>query len=195
MYGIKENRKNEINIKKSRFITYIYSIDKIEEIEEKIKHLKEQYKDAKHCCYAYIFDSYSKASDDNEPSKTAGIPILEVLKKNNLNRVLCVVIRYFGGIKLGAGGLIRAYSTSCKEVLINNIVELEEGYLITIDTTYEKEKLLTYLIKEQQVIKKEYKENVHFLIRANRSLLEQLKEQNIAYQILENIQIEKSSNK
>lgn len=194
MYGIKKNAKNEIVIKKSRFITYIYQVDKMKEIEEKINNLKEKYKDAKHCCYAYILDNYSKASDDNEPSKTAGIPILEVLKKNNLNHVLCVVIRYFGGIKLGAGGLIRAYSTSCKEVLKDNIVELEEGFLITIDTTYDKEKILTYSMKEENIIKKEFKEHIHILAKANSSLLDNLKQQNIPYQILDKIQIEKSSN-
>lgn len=193
MYSVKENKKNELIIKKSKFITYIFRLNEKEEIEKILNDLKEKYKDATHCCYAYIFDGYIKASDDNEPSKTAGTPILEVLKKNNLNYVLCVVIRYFGGIKLGAGGLIRAYSSSCKEVLIDNIIELEEGYLVEINTTYDKQKNIEYLIPNQNIIKKEYNEQIYLLIKANQELLDKLNNQNIPYTIKGNIKIEKSS--
>ncbi len=193
MYSIKENKKNELLIKKSKFITYVYRLNKKEEIEEKINELKVKYKDATHCCYAYIFDGSIKASDDNEPSKTAGTPILEVLKKNNLNYVLCVVIRYFGGIKLGAGGLIRAYSSSCKEVLEDNIVELENGFLIEINANYDKQKNIDYLILEKDIIKKEYKEQIHLLVKAKKELLDKLDNNHIPYIIKETIKIEKSS--
>lgn len=193
MRSVKENKKNELVIKKSKFITYIFRLNTKEEIEKILNELKEKYKDATHCCYAYIFDGYIKASDDNEPSKTAGTPILEVLKKNNLNYVLCVVIRYFGGIKLGAGGLIRAYSSSCKEALINNIIELQEGYLVEINTTYDKQKNIEYLIPNQKIIKKEYNEQIYLLVKANQELLNKLNNQNIPYAIKEKIKIEKSS--
>jgi uncharacterized YigZ family protein len=193
MYSVKENKKNEIIIKKSKFITYIYRLNKINEIDDILTELKHKYKDATHCCYAYIFDNNVKASDDNEPSKTAGTPILEVLKKNNLNYVLCVVIRYFGGIKLGAGGLIRAYSSSCKEILYNNIIELEDGYLIEINTTYDKQKNLDYLIKEDNIINKEYKVNIKLTVKATKDLLNKLDNNNITYKIIKNIKIEKSS--
>ncbi len=193
MYSIMENKKYEFTIKKSKFISYIFRIDKKEEIASHIKQLKNQYKDASHCCYAYIFHNDMKASDDNEPNKTAGAPILDVLKKHELNYVLCVVIRYFGGIKLGPGGLIRAYSSSCKEVIKNNIVELEEGYLVEVNTTYDKQKILEHRIPQKNIVQKDYKENIKLIIKANKELLNKLDENHIPYHIKENINIEKSS--
>lgn len=193
MYSVKDNKKAELLIKKSKFISHIYRLNNQEEIENILSGLKKQYKDATHCCYAYIYDGAIKASDDNEPSKTAGTPILEVLKKNNLNYVLCVVIRYFGGIKLGAGGLIRAYSASTKETLINNIIELEEGYLLEINTTYDKQKELEYILSKEKIIKKEYNENIYIKVKANKTIVEKLKNKKIIYKILEKIYIEKSS--
>ncbi len=193
MYSVKENKKKELLIKKSKFISFIYRLDNKDEIEKRINDLKTKYKDATHCCYAYIYDNSIKASDDNEPSKTAGTPILEVLKKNNLNYVLCVVIRYFGGIKLGAGGLIRAYSSSCKEVLEDNIVELEYGFLIEINANYDKQKMIDHLILEKDIIKKEYKEQIHLLVKAKKELLDKLDNNHIPYIIKETIKIEKSS--
>lgn len=92
---------------------------------------RKKYYDATHNCYAYILGdnaNIAKASDDGEPSKTAGFPILDVLKKNDLTNVLCIVTRYFGGILLGAGGLVRAYSSSASEALKKGIL-LEKKYL------------------------------------------------------------------
>ena len=78
---------------------------------------KKEYKDSTHICYAYIINSSEKCSDDGEPNGTAGLPILNILKKNNLTNVLAIVIRYFGGIKLGAGGLLRAYSDAANKAV------------------------------------------------------------------------------
>lgn len=160
MKTIKENIKNEIIINKSKFITVIEKINNINEIAEKLSNIKKTYKDATHYCYAYIIDNKEKCSDDNEPSGTAGIPILNVLKQNNLTNILCVVIRYFGGIKLGAGGLIRAYSSSTSEALkkttISNIID---GYTITIEFPYKNIKQINYLLKDIN-IKKEFQTNV-----------------------------------
>lgn len=117
---IKETYTNEIVINKSRFISYIYRVDNIDEVNLILQNHKKKYYDATHNCYAYIIGDnmqIQKASDDGEPSKTAGMPILDVLKKNNVTNILCVVTRYFGGILLGAGGLIRAYSESTASVL------------------------------------------------------------------------------
>lgn len=111
---------NEIIINKSRFITSIYRVNSIQEIDDILSLTKKKYYDATHNCYAYILGpeaNIQKCSDDGEPSKTAGFPILEVLKKNNLTNILCIVTRYFGGILLGAGGLVRAYSDSCALVV------------------------------------------------------------------------------
>ena len=103
-----KNNEHTIIIKNSRFICYIYKVDNIDEINKTLSETRVKYYDATHCCYAYILDNIKKESDDGEPSGTAGIPMLQVLEKNNLNHVLCIVVRYFGKIKLGAGGLVRA---------------------------------------------------------------------------------------
>ena len=110
-----KNNTNTIIIKNSRFICLLYQVNNIEEINKYLDEAKKTYKDATHYCYAYIIDNISKCSDDGEPSNTAGLPMLQVLKHNNLNNVLCIVIRYFGKILLGAGGLVRAYSKSVTE--------------------------------------------------------------------------------
>ena len=113
MFTIQKDYVKEIIIEKSRFICTLKKVDSEEEAQEFIKTMKKQYWDATHNCSAYIVDALAqRSSDDGEPSGTAGIPMLEVLKKNELVGTAAVVTRYFGGIKLGAGGLVRAYSGS-----------------------------------------------------------------------------------
>ena len=107
----------EIVEKKSRFIANIFYIQSVEEAEEYIKKIKKQYHDAKHNCFAYIVtdlegNTVQKSSDDGEPSGTAGAPMLKILTAQNLCNILVIVTRYFGGILLGTGGLVRAYSRS-----------------------------------------------------------------------------------
>lgn len=106
-------------IKKSRFIAYYYEVNTIDEIKNILESLKKEHKKAKHLPYAYKIDNLVKKSDDKEPSGTAGLPIYNIIEKNNLNNTLIVVVRYFGGIKLGAGGLLRAYLNSANEVIKN----------------------------------------------------------------------------
>ena len=108
---------NEIIINKSRFICLTCNIADVNEVNKKLEEIKNKYKDATHYCYAYIIGGMEKANDDGEPSGTAGVPILNVLQKEGLKNVLCVVVRYFGGIKLGAGGLTRAYTKAASGVL------------------------------------------------------------------------------
>ncbi len=113
MFTIQRNYVKEIIIEKSRFICSLQKVETEEEAQEFIKATKKKYWDATHNCSAYIIDSLAqRSSDDGEPSGTAGIPMLEVLRKNDLVGTACVVTRYFGGVKLGAGGLVRAYSGS-----------------------------------------------------------------------------------
>lgn len=117
---VKGYGENEINIQKSRFIAYIERAETEEQAQEFIQMIKKQNRDATHNCSAYLIgehDQIQKANDDGEPSGTAGVPILEVLKKKNLKDTVVVVTRYFGGIKLGAGGLIRAYGKATSEGL------------------------------------------------------------------------------
>ena len=108
---------NTIEIKKSKFIAYYYQITTIEEVTIILETLKKEHKKAKHFPYAYQINNNLKKSDDKEPAGTAGLPILNIILKNNLNNTLIVVVRYFGGIKLGSGGLIRAYMNSAGKVI------------------------------------------------------------------------------
>lgn len=119
-YTVKAYGEHEINIQKSRFIAYVSRAETEEEAQSFIQKIKKQNWDATHNCSAYLIgenDLIQKANDDGEPSGTAGVPILEVLKKKKLKDTVVVVTRYFGGIKLGAGGLIRAYGKATSEGL------------------------------------------------------------------------------
>ena len=110
----------ELEINKSRFIAYRLELSSLEAVKPFLEKLKKEHKKARHICYAYVYNRETvneKCSDDGEPGGTAGYPILNVIKKKNLTNVLVVVVRYFGGIKLGAGGLTRAYTKACSGVL------------------------------------------------------------------------------
>ncbi|MCD2138865.1 YigZ family protein [Salinicoccus halitifaciens] len=132
----------EIIINKSRFIGYIKRTETEEEAKAFIAEIKAKHKDATHNCSAYIIGASAliqKADDDGEPSGTAGVPILEVLKRELMYNVTVVVTRYFGGIKLGAGGLIRAYSGAAAEVVqsAGKVYEVEMvPVTVTMDYTY-----------------------------------------------------------
>lgn len=161
MYSIKENIENTIEIKKSKFITKLYKVNNINEVNEILKEINEKYSDSTHICYAYILENTEKCSDDGEPSGTAGIPILNILKKKNLVNVLAIVIRYFGGIKLGAGGLVRAYSGSVNDTLkLTDIIKLTEGYLVELEFNYDQVKLVDYILNDKKIINKEYNDNI-----------------------------------
>lgn len=120
MKYIQGEYENTIVIQKSEFITRIYRVNSLEEIEAILEKIRKKHYDATHNCYAYILgdnQEIQKCSDDGEPSKTAGAPMIDVLKKNNMTNILAITTRYFGGILLGAGGLVRAYSSSVSECL------------------------------------------------------------------------------
>ena len=189
MKTIKENSSYQYEIKKSKFITFLYRVNNIEEVENILQEMKNTYKDATHCCYAYKLTNIQKFSDDGEPGGTAGLPIIEVLNKKDLNNILCIVIRYFGGIKLGAGGLVRAYSKAIREAIDNNeVIELIEGYVIKLETNYEEQKQYDYLFNNK-IIKKEFKEKVIYYIEIKKEELSNL--QNYHYEIIEEKWIER----
>ncbi|WP_066315159.1 YigZ family protein [Bacillus sp. FJAT-29814] len=130
---VKQTGEHEIVIQKSRFIAHITRAETEQAAQEFIQAIKKQHWNATHNCSAYLIgehDQIQKANDDGEPSGTAGVPILEVLKKRNLKDTVVVVTRYFGGIKLGAGGLIRAYGKSTSEGL--DAVGIVERRLVQI---------------------------------------------------------------
>ncbi|MCR5422153.1 MAG: YigZ family protein [Bacilli bacterium] len=124
-YTIEKAERCEYEIKKSRFIANIMPITDLDDCKQKLQKIKKEYYDATHNCYSYVILENNqltiKNSDDGEPSKTAGVVIYDVLKKNDLVNVLCVITRYFGGIKLGANGLVRAYSKATSDVV--NIIK------------------------------------------------------------------------
>lgn len=127
MLSVKNGKLTETIIKKSKFLSIALNVNSLEECEQKMLEFQKKYYDCTHFCYAYIINGLEKCSDDGEPNGTAGKPILNIIKSQNLNYVLLIVIRYFGGVKLGAGGLVRAYTDSGVEALKNaDIVMLRE---------------------------------------------------------------------
>lgn len=170
---------NEINIKNSRFISLIYKVSSVEEVNNYLNNVKRKYPNATHYCYAYIIDNVKKSSDDNEPGGTAGTPMLQVLEKNDLNNVLVITVRYFGGIKLGAGGLVRAYTKSVTEVLkLCELKELVKGVYIKITFSYDYVKDIDYILKDIEIEKKDYNEQISYYFNCSYNLLDSLKKYN-----------------
>lgn len=111
--------KEEVIIKKSRFIAYFYQIDNREDADKVINNLKEEHKNARHIPYAYMLPNTAKKTDDKEPTGTCGTPLLTLLERNKLNNNLIAVVRYYGGVKLGASNLLRAYLNTANEAIKN----------------------------------------------------------------------------
>ena len=165
-----ESGESTIIIEKSKFIGYSRHVETEEDALTFINEIKKKNKDATHNVSAYILGekmNAQKYSDDGEPSGTAGIPILELMKKEGLTNSAIVVTRYFGGIKLGAGGLVRAYTESTKMGLeASKIVEYREMRCYSITCTYDLAPKIQYRLKGSDVIIKdtEYLEKVRFLV-------------------------------
>ena len=156
-FTIYQNGEHQIEIKKSKFICHLFRIESEEQAKEYIAKIKKEHYKANHNCSAYMLGEnfeIQRSSDDGEPSGTAGVPMLAVLKKNQLQNTLAIVTRYFGGIKLGAGGLIRAYSTSVSEALKEiGIVQGKLQQILDIIIDYPQlGKLQNYLENEQIAI-------------------------------------------
>ena len=163
--SIKETTETEITIEKSTFKSILYHIDSIDEVKEILKDLNKEFYDATHIVYAYVLGDNMHSTDNGEPKGTAGVPTLEVLKKNDLNNVLAVTIRYFGGIKLGAGGLIRAYTESVVECIKNSQLT-EEANVITFEIVFDY-KYISFIDKKiSKAIKvsKEFNDTVSYHI-------------------------------
>ena len=175
MKTIKKAVQCEINVKKSQFICSLFPTKTKKESKEIIQKLNEQYSDATHNCTAYIASDGEGFDDDGEPGGTAGKPMINVLRKNELHNVTAVVTRYFGGIKLGAGGLVRAYSKSVLEAIGEaEIVEIEEYSVYKITFEYSDIKIADSEVRNNQltVIDKEYSDKVSYDIvsRDNRDI-------------------------
>lgn len=181
-YTIDTNVSAELVEKKSKFIADLFQVESKEEAEERIKEIKKKYHDAKHHCFAYItFDEEGKkqerCSDDGEPSGTAGMPILTILKGKELCNVLVVVTRYFGGILLGTGGLVRAYQDATQKAL-NEIkfTTMEQGKVLKAIVEYSEIENVKYYCKKNNIniIKEEYSDNVEFFMEISNEMLNKL---------------------
>lgn len=180
---ISNDSEAEIIEKKSKFIANIFYVETREEAEEKIKEIKKKYFDARHNCFAYsIFTKdriIERFSDDGEPSGTAGAPMLNILSSQNLRNVVVIVTRYFGGILLGTGGLVRAYTGAVQEALKN--VEIIEKYLgleVKLEVNYPNLEKLKYYLKQNEIkiLSSEYLENIKVLVEISEEKLENLLE-------------------
>lgn len=174
---IKERGTAEIVEKKSKFIANIFYIESKEEAEQIILNIKKEYYDARHNCFAYSFydeksmQIYSRSSDDGEPSGTAGMPILSVINGNNLVNVLIIVTRYFGGILLGTGGLVRAYKEAAEKVVLNSkMYKIVEGYEVKIQIDYSNWDKFNYYCKNNgiNIIKTEYFEKIECIFEISK---------------------------
>ncbi len=194
MKTIEKEIESTIIIDKSKFITILSKIQTEEDVKNKLKEIKNKYKNANHYCYGYIIGSIKKASDDGEPNGTAGIPILNVLENNDLNNILCIVVRYFGGIKLGIGGLIRAYSNSTKEALKKvQLKKIIEGIIIKITFDYKDENSILKIINNYQINNKKYDENITYevILPVNEiNIIDKLKNITISIEEKDNVNIE-----
>ncbi|MBO0430687.1 YigZ family protein [Enterococcus sp. DIV0660C] len=178
---VKEDGQSEIEIKKSRFICSFKRVTTEEEAKTFIQAIKKEHWKANHNCSAFVIGDQSeiqRSSDDGEPSGTAGVPMLEVLKKNELINVVAVVTRYFGGIKLGTGGLIRAYTQAVSHGLTE--VGIVEGTLqqeLAIAITYPQLGKLENFLELQQVTVKEtrYTDQVIVVCMINETNISQFK--------------------
>lgn len=192
MYTVKENSKYELLVKNSRFITLLYKVSSWSDALDILDKVREEYPDATHYCYGFIADEVERCSDDGEPSGTAGMPILKVLKANNLNYILGIVIRYFGGIKLGAAGLIRAYSKGVANAIKENqLKELVKGINLDITFNWESLKQIDYLLKDVKINEKTFLDSIKYNIDIPDDLLEVIISKVNSYEIIKDIYIEK----
>ena len=182
---------NQLIVKNSKFISVLYPINDLSDVSKYLDKIKKEYPKATHYCYGYIYNDVYLSSDDGEPSGTAGRPILNVLQKEDLTNILCVVVRYFGGIKLGAGGLVRAYTKSVSSLLeLADLIELENGYKIRIEFDYNNSNDVLYLLGDSQIIDKSFTDKSIYTCLVSEETF--LKLNNYKTEILEKVLIKKS---
>ena len=172
--------QDEYIVQKSRFLTQAMPVNTEEDALAFIRGIRQQHPQASHNCYAYIIGANSglmRYSDDGEPSGTAGQPIMSVLQAKDLVDICVVVTRYFGGVLLGAGGLVRAYSTSCaRAVDQSTVIQMDVTYRLTMDIPYTLwDRLQHYIKNQQQAVQLE---TVDYGASVNAQIL--IKEQNLA---------------
>lgn len=168
-YTIKGECSAEITEKKSKFICNVFHVESVQEAEDKLNIIRKKYHDARHNCYVYkvVEEDAFKASDDGEPSGTAGVPMLNIVNGRNLSNILVVVTRYFGGILLGTGGLVRAYSLATTTALDDsNMIKQEMGLEASFNVEYKELEEVKYHLKNRNIVisSQEYLENVKVFV-------------------------------
>lgn len=168
-YTIKDECSAEITEKKSKFMCNVFHVESVQEAEDKLNIIRKKYHDARHNCYVYkvVEEDAFKASDDGEPSGTAGVPMLNIVNGRNLSNILVVVTRYFGGILLGTGGLVRAYSLATTTALDDsNIIKQEMGLEASFNVEYKELEEVRYHLKNRNIVisGQEYLENVKVFV-------------------------------
>ena len=168
MYRLKEEHVEELEIKKSRFLCYLFPVTSEEDAKTIITTIKKMHPNATHHCYAFIIGEHNeiqRSNDDGEPAGTAGVPMLECLSKQQMQDTLAITVRYFGGIKLGAGGLIRAYSKSVANALLQaTFTKRLQMKKYSLTFPYDLIGKLDYYFRQQaiEVLTKEYQEQVYY---------------------------------
>ena len=178
---IDQNIEAEIVEKKSKFIANVFYVESVEEAEEYIRKIKKEHKLARHNCYAFSIFSREgitdRFSDDGEPSGTAGAPMLNIISSKKITNILVVVTRYFGGILLGTGGLVRAYTGAFQEALDKvNIIEKELGKFVRFIVSYQDLEKFKYYLKQNDIdiVNSNFTENVEIEVDITGKKLEEL---------------------
>jgi uncharacterized YigZ family protein len=160
---------SEIKVNDSKFIAHVFHVINKHQAESVYSNIKRKYHDATHNCFAYrITADEFRYSDDGEPSGTAGLPIYRILEKKNLFQTIIIITRFFGGTKLGTGGLIRAYADAALDALNNTKIEVKTRYItVTVESNYENMSLLLDMVNKYNGIigKTEYTEKISFCLQ------------------------------
>lgn len=203
---IENDVEDEIVEKKSKFIANIFYVKTLKEAEEKISEVKKKYHDAKHHCFAFRIheesNTLNRFSDDGEPSGTAGSPILNILEKNNIENVIVIVTRYFGGILLGTGGLVRAYTGATLKAMEKvKLATEEDGMELLIKTSYKYLEGIQYYCNKNniKILNVEFDENVKVIVELSidekDKILKDLDSKIMDYEALKRKNIRKSIEK
>lgn len=178
MNTIAKYTRTTYEINKSTFITTLKPVQNVNEAKAFFEEIKKEFSDATHNITVYIIGKTGEAghySDDGEPSGTAGLPVLEVFRKNDITNFACVVTRYFGGIKLGAGGLVRAYSSCASLALKENIiVPIVEFTTIQLSFDYSYLDIIENRLKEYEIINRSFTNNVTIDVKIPNNLIQQV---------------------
>lgn len=182
-YTIDRDAEAELIEKRSKFISHLFYVETIEEAEARIKEIKKEYHDAKHNCYAYAIETRDggiaiKYNDDGEPSGTAGSPMLKVLLEKQITNVLVITTRYFGGVLLGTGGLVRAYTDSVIKALEKvNVIKKKIGYNVEIELNYNEFEIAKRFFENLggKLINAEFLENVKINVEIDKNSLKYVK--------------------